>query len=174
MTDQMTDSPANAITEKIIGQVLGAWNTQNKALTAFFEKYDASLYLNEVASGRNRGVYLLGHLVAAHDNMLPLLGFGERLFPEYEGIFLTNADKSVSTIPSVNELRKNLETLNKTLSAHFEKVTPGGWLDRHTKVSPEDFILAPERNRLNVLMSRTSHVSYHLGQLNLMKPVNLS
>jgi len=42
------------------------------------------------------------------------------------------------------------------------------WLGRHTAVSAEDFANEPLRNKLNVLMGRTIHESYHLGQLNLV------
>jgi len=37
------------------------------------------------------------------------------------------------------------------------------WLARHTAVSEEDFAKDPSRNRFAVLLSRTNHLSYHLG-----------
>ena len=47
----------------------------------------------ETAPGANRGIYLLGHLAAVSDGLLPLLGFGEKLYPQLEEVFLTNPDK---------------------------------------------------------------------------------
>jgi len=38
------------------------------------------------------------------------------------------------------------------------------WRQRHTAVSEEDFAKDPSRNRFAVLLSRTNHLSYHLGQ----------
>jgi hypothetical protein len=41
----------------------------------------------EVAPGKNRLIYLWGHLAAVNDGLLPMLGIGERLHPEFEGMF---------------------------------------------------------------------------------------
>jgi len=60
-------------------------------------------------------------------------------------------------------------TSNATLSNAFKNLTEDQWFEKHTKVSDEDFAAAPHRNKLNVLMSRTSHLSYHQGQLIWMK-----
>ncbi len=38
------------------------------------------------------------------------------------------------------------------------------WLQRHAAVSGEDFAKDPLRNRFSILLSRTNHLSYHLGQ----------
>jgi len=47
-------------------------------------------------------------------------------------------------------------------------MTSEDWLSRHTSVSEEDFAADPLRNKLNVLIGRTNHESYHLGQANLL------
>jgi hypothetical protein len=39
-------------------------------------------------------VYLVGHLAAISDAMLPLLAFGEKQFPQLENVFIDNPDKS--------------------------------------------------------------------------------
>ena len=38
---------------------------------------------------------------------------------------------------------------------------------KHTAVSDEDFAANPLRNRLSVLLSRTRHLAYHIGQIAL-------
>jgi ribose 1,5-bisphosphokinase PhnN len=38
------------------------------------------------------------------------------------------------------------------------------WVQRHSAVSEEDFAKDASRNRFAVLLSRTNHLSYHLGQ----------
>src|SRR5271156_6781183 len=66
---------------------------------------DAQL-LKEVAPGRNRVIYLWGHLAAAHDAMFPILGLGERLHPELDAIFISSPDKARAQMPRATELRK--------------------------------------------------------------------
>jgi hypothetical protein len=162
-----TNNPDLAFTEQIIKQVINTWTSRNKAFSDFFNKYPDQDYLNEVAPGRNRAIYLLGHLIAVNDGMLPLFGLGEKLFPELE-VFSSSPDKSFDVAPSVQELKKHWETLNTALTGHFNNMSAHDWLERHTAVSEEDFAKEPQRNKLNVLLSRTNHQSYHLGQLNLL------
>jgi uncharacterized damage-inducible protein DinB len=162
------NNPATESTNQIITQIINLWAAQNKTVTAFFNKYDDSAYNKEVAPTRNRAIYLLGHLIAVNDGMLPIFGLGVRLFPEYEDMFIKNPDKTVDNLPTIAQLKQNWETLNTTLSNHFNTMTATDWLSKHTLVSSEDFAQNPLRNKLNVLLSRTTHQSYHTGQLNLL------
>lgn len=163
MEQQTTD-----YTTQIISQVIHTWAAQNKAVTAFFNKYTNDDYEKEVAPGRNRAIYLLGHLVAVNDGMLPLFGLGDKLFPGLDTLFITAPDKAHTTLPSLATLKEHWEALNTTLTSHFNKMNQGEWMSRHQSVSEADFALNPSRNKLNVLLSRTTHQSYHLGQLNLL------
>lgn len=124
---------------------------------------------SDIAPGRNSGTYLLGHLVAVHDRMLPLLGFEEQAHPTYTDIFLTSPDKSGKQMPSIAELRKNWTETNEKLDKHFKALSPAEWVQRHTTVSEEDFAKEPHRNKLNVVLNRTTHLSNHLGQMLLLK-----
>jgi hypothetical protein len=72
--------------------------------------------------------------------------------------------------PSVAELRKYWKEVNAKLSAAITTTTSNEWFAKHTAVSAEDFAKEPLRNKLNVLISRTNHQSYHLGQLIYLKP----
>ena len=94
-------------TEQVITLVINTWTSRNKAFTDFFNKYQDADYLNEVAPGRNRAIYLLGHLIATNDGMIPLFGLGEKLFPELE-IFSGNPDKSFEINVSVQELKNQM------------------------------------------------------------------
>jgi len=123
----------------------------------------------EVAPSRNRGIYLLGHLAAVHSRLLPLLGFGEHLYPQLDEIFLTSPDKSRADLPPTADLRKYWRGANEKLAAHFSTMQPDDWFQKHTSVSDEDFEKEPHRNKLNVLISRTNHLSYHFGQLIFLK-----
>ncbi len=123
----------------------------------------------DIAPGRNSGRYLLGHLVAVHDRMLPLLGFGDQHYAAYNDIFLTSPDKSGKDMPDVAALRAAWTETNGRLQQHFSALQPAEWLQKHTAVSEEDFKKEPHRNRLNVVLGRTTHLSNHLGQMLLLK-----
>jgi hypothetical protein len=116
-------------------------------------------------STRPQQWYLFGHLTAVNDGMISILGFGEKLHPELETVFLFNKDKSGQTMPSLASLKKNWKEINATLNAHIELMSTDDWFTKHTKVSEEDFAKEPHRNKLNIIISRTHHQSYHLGQL---------
>jgi len=124
---------------------------------------------NDIAPGRNSGVYLLGHLTAVNDRMLPLLGFEEQAHPHFTEIFLTSPDKSGKQMPSASELRTYWKESTERLDKHFKNLRPEEWLHRHTAVSEEDFQKEPHRNKLNVVLGRTTHLSNHLGQMLLLK-----
>jgi len=164
-----SDAIAVAQSQQIITQLLAAWASQNKSVTSFFTKYEDGFYQGEVAPERNRAIYLFGHLVSTNDGLLPLLGLGDRLYPELEQLFSTSPDRAFEEIPSIPQLREYWEKVNARLTAEFAKMTPADWLARHTRVSEEDFAKEPHRNKLNVLISRTAHSAYHMGQLMLMK-----
>jgi hypothetical protein len=58
--------------------------------------------------------------------------------------------------------------VNAKLNRHFEATEIDGWLSRHTAVSSDDFVKEPHRNKLNVVVNRTGHMAYHIGQLRLL------
>ena len=121
----------------------------------------------KVAPGRNRISYLIGHLTVVHDRMLPMLRLGERLHPEFDAVFLENPDGHAVDEISPVELRKAWADVNGKLTAAMEALRPEQWLERHTSVSEEDFEKDPSRNRLAVLLNRTNHASFHMGQIRL-------
>ncbi len=143
-------------------QVLGQFD---KNLAAFS---DADLQ-KHVAPGRNRLYYLLGHLTAVHDRLLPMLYIGERLHPELDQAFITNPDAAGADTVSTADLRKAWTEVNHQLTAAFSAFSPEDWLRKHTAVSDEDFAADPTRNRLAVVLSRTNHLSFHTGQLILAR-----
>lgn len=123
----------------------------------------------QVAPGRNRLLYIVGHLTAIHDRMFPLLGLGERLHPELDEIYISNPDQALPDSISASALKQAWSEVNSKLSAAFGRLTPQQWLERHTAVSDEDFAKDPTRNRLAVLLSRTNHAAFHTGQAALTK-----
>ena len=124
----------------------------------------------EIAPGRNRLIYLLGHFVAVHDRMLPLLGIGPRLHEHLDAPFLTAADRAVATLPPSADLKRALTDVNAALWKTFSAWSPADWLSRHTAVTEEEFAKEPHRNRMSVFLSRNTHMAFHYGQMILAKP----
>src|SRR5260370_15176007 len=143
---------------------LKAWKTQIDRAAKLFGALSSEEVLREIAPGRNRVLYLWGHLTAIHDAMLPLLGLRERLHPEFDVAFVSNPDKSRAGIPSHEQVRRAWNVVNADLLKGFEKISWSNWLQRHSAVSEEDFAKDASRNRFSILLSRTNHLSYHLGQ----------
>jgi hypothetical protein len=153
----------------LLKMTLTAWDAQNNYLSKLLGSLSDEQLSREIAPGKNTGTYLLGHLVAVSDAMLPLLGFGDRLFPALENVFIKSPDKSGLEKPAIAQLKESLEAVNKTLAIHFQHTTVDEWLGKHTAVSAEDFSKEPHRNKLNVVISRTNHMANHIGQMLLLK-----
>lgn len=155
--------------ELAIKIALDAWNAEISRTDKLLNELTDEQLQHEVSLRRNTGIYLLGHLTAVHDALFPLLGIGEKLYPELENIFIKNPDNSGLERPSVKDLRNCWKIVNEKLSEHFNQFTTDEWFQKHTSVSEEDFAKQPNRNRLGVLVSRTNHLSYHRGQLVFLK-----
>jgi hypothetical protein len=152
----------------IVKSVLDAWNSRIETANKLVESFTDEDLQKEVSPGRNRGVYLLGHLALVHDKMLPLLNFEAQHYAHLDDAFLNKPDKSVE-LPSVKEVRAIWKNANSKLSEHFNKLSPEEWFQKHSAVSAEDFVKEPHRNRINVVMGRISHMQYHVGQMALIK-----
>ena len=149
-----------------VNLALRSWTLQIERAKKLFNSISDEQLQQPVAPNRNTGTYLLGHLTAYHDALFPLLGLGEKLFPELENPFLKNPDNGNHEIAG---LREKWETVNTIFNDKTVKLSTEEWLQRHNDVSEADFIKEPTRNKLNVLLSRTSHLAYHLGQLAFLK-----
>jgi len=156
--------------EIFVKMALDGWQGQLNATSNLFNKLSDEQLMQEIAPSRNRGVYLLGHLIAVHDMMLPLLLLGDAVYPEFHHPFVDLPDKAVTDLPPIAELRAQWATLNEKITTLFASLTPDEWFTRHANISPEDFAKEPHRNRLNVMLVRTLHLSNHRGQLALLMP----
>jgi len=154
--------------QALVTAAVNSWKLNIERADRMFSPLTEEQLLKEVAPGKNRLIYLWGHLTAVHDRMLPLLVLGPRLHPEYDVLFLTNPDKAAPTLPAAVEIKKAWDDVNGALLAGFEGLSAADWLQKHGSVSDEDFAQDPLRNRFSVLLSRTTHVSFHLGQTALI------
>jgi hypothetical protein len=141
--------------ELFVKMALQAWDVQIKRTEKLINSLSDEQLLQEVAPGRNRGIYLLGHLIAVHDAMLPLFSLGEKLYPELEEPFIKNPDSAGFKMPAIKDLRERWTAIHSKLSEAFNAMTAEQWLQRHTAMTDEDLQREPHRNKLSVLMSRT-------------------
>ena len=153
----------------IVKLVVDAWLGQVKRVDGILEEMKDEQLQQEIAPGKNSGLYLIGHLAAIHDAMLPLLNFRQKLHPELDDVFIKNPDRSGLPKPPAKQIRQYWKEINDMLESYFQKMNTDDWLQRHESISPEDFSKQPHRNKLNVLLNRTNHLSNHLGQLLLLR-----
>lgn len=153
----------------LVKMVLDRWDGSLTNFNKILDSLSDEQLQKEIAPGKNRGIYLIGHLIAVHDDMLTLLDMGQKRYPEMNEPFLKSPDKAIAAIPSTQKLRTLWMQQCETLQQKFRNLKPEDWFSKHTAVSVEDFANEPHRNKLNIIITRTSHLQYHSGQLVLLK-----
>ena len=154
--------------EKLLSQtVLNSWKSVNQRVSALIAQMSEENIQFEIAPGRNRALYIVGHLTAVSDRMFPLLGVGERRFPNLDAVYLEHPDRTAADPLAPADLKAAWQDLAARLTDALEAFTPDEWLQKHTAVSDADFVKDPSRNRMAVVLARTNHISYHMGQLML-------
>lgn len=156
--------------EQLIDGALRTWKSSIERFERAFSNLSDDQLEMRVAPGRNRLLYVLGHIVVVHDRMLELLDAGPRRHPELDAFFLLSPDEGGQAPVSGLKLNEMLLDVDAALSNAFSAWAPTDWLSKHTAVSAEDFAKEPQRNRFSVLLSRTVHVQFHLGQVVLTEP----
>src|SRR5258708_34222732 len=101
-----TENEVSTEKEVFIKMIVSAWETQNTRVNKLLETLSDEQLMSETAPGRNGRIYLLGHLTAVSDGMLPLLGWGAIVYPQLETIFATQPDNPAVSIPSVADIEK--------------------------------------------------------------------
>ena len=152
-----------------IQMAIKAWDTQIGRADKFFHALNDESLSKEIAPGKNSVIYLLGHLIAVNDNMNALFGMSERSYAHLDEAFVNKPDRSSLPLPDAATLRQDWKKSNEQLSLLFARMTPEDWFSKHTAMTDEDLVKEPGRNKLSVLLTRTSHVAYHLGQMVLAK-----
>ncbi len=151
-----------------VANAVGVWKAALERADKFFNSLTEEELQYHVAPDRNRLIYLWGHLTAMHDRMSVLLGVGARTTPTFDDVFLTVAD-GASDLPPSEEVREAWKHVSDQLSAGINRLSADEWLEKHTAVKDEDFAKDPLRNKLSILLTRTNHLSYHLGQTSLVQ-----
>jgi uncharacterized damage-inducible protein DinB len=152
--------------EELLSQtVLNSWKSVNQRVNAIIDQLSDEQMRDEIATGRNRALYIVGHLTVVSDRMFPLLGIGERRFPNLDSVYLEHPDRTEADPLAPADLKAAWRDLATRLTEALEAFTPEEWLQKHTAVSNADFAKDPSRNRMAVVLARTNHISYHMGQL---------
>lgn len=153
------------MTQTAVKLILDRWEASMHHCDVLLQSLPDDRLQQEISPGKNRGIYLLGHLIAVHDSMLPLLDLGEKQYPEWTKIFIESPDRTVAELPSAQELRSAWNLQRTYLKTKMDLFKPEDWFGKHTAVSEEDFLKEPYRNKLNIILTRTTHLAYHTGQL---------
>src|SRR5262245_30775491 len=101
----MTTTMTMTTTETIHKMVFDRWNASIKRCDELLGAFSDETLDREIAPGKNRGIYLLGHLIAVHDEMLKLLDMGEKQYPELYEPFIKSPDKATKELPPAAALR---------------------------------------------------------------------
>jgi len=155
--------------ELLVANAVSFWNLALARVDKLFLNLTPKELDHAVAPGKNRLIYLWGHLAAVNDSMISLMGLGQRLHPELDEVFITAPDRTAVKEMSAEEVKKAWTEINAKLNAEFAKMTPADWLHKHTAVSDADYAKEPLRNRLAILLTRTAHMAYHMGQAALIE-----
>src|SRR6187455_1735781 len=103
-----------------VKMVLDRWNASIKNWDTLLNDLTDETLQKEIAPGKNRGIYLLGHIIAVHDDMLILLNMGEKLYPELNEPFIKFADKTTKQLPNAAELRSFWTNQCEVLKQKFD------------------------------------------------------
>jgi hypothetical protein len=155
----------------LIDSALRNWRSNVDRAGKLFGNLSQEQLQYEVAPGKNRLIYLWGHLTAFNDALIPLLGFGLRMCPELDLMFVSNPDRTVPAILQGEDLKVIWQETSQILWTGFSRLSVADWLQKHSAVSEEDFLREPHRNRFTVVLGRTAHIAYHVGQAKLWERV---
>ncbi|MDN3582536.1 DinB family protein [Mucilaginibacter flavus] len=159
------ETQQNVTTDLFIKIAVSNWELQNTRLNGLLAKLTDEQLAAQTAPDRNSGTYLLGHLTAVSDGLFTFLELGDRLYPHLDEIFLKNSDTSGLEKPSIADIKSAWNHVNTVLKEKFDAMQPADWFTKHSAISADDFAKEPHRNKLNILINRTVHQGYHMGQI---------
>src|SRR5262245_60475533 len=97
---------SDPLATRMIDSALRVWKSNADRIDTFFGARSPEQLEQEVAPGRNRLIYLWGHIAAVNDGLFPLLGLGPRLYPEMEVMFIANPERASITAYSAEQVKQ--------------------------------------------------------------------
>src|SRR5258706_4917599 len=91
----------------LLDSALRNWRSNVDRAGKLFGNLPQEQLLQEVAPGKNRVIYLWGHLTAFNDALIPLLGFGARIHPEIDIMIMLYQDLTVTPLLYGSDLYLN-------------------------------------------------------------------
>jgi uncharacterized damage-inducible protein DinB len=145
------------------------WEVYNKRMQKALDVISDENFHKQIIPNGNTPSWLFGHLVDTDDALLELFGIRSRLYPDLKTIYHHERGSNQSGHLSKAELIRRWNEISAELDKAFKSWNEQEWLSRHTAVSEEDFKKEPQRNKLNVMLSRVEHKASHLGQIAMLK-----
>ena len=97
-----------------IDVALRSWKNNVDRAGTFFGALSQEELQREIAPGKNRLIYIWGHLAAVNDRMVAILGLGQRFHPELDAMFVSNPDKTVDLTLSPEKLKHIWDAVSYT------------------------------------------------------------
>lgn len=148
-------------------QLLDMWWNKVCETTEVFETLGEQNAMWPVAHGKNRVIYLLGHLLVIHDGLYPTLEIGNRRHTAYDELFLS-PQHTANVYPPFPLLLDQWIDLNEDLHGKLKQLSVSDWLSKHHHISEENFKLQPGKNKFCAMLCTTTHLYHHAGQLALV------
>jgi uncharacterized damage-inducible protein DinB len=145
------------------------WTQYNKRMEKVMTSTPEAIFHQPIIEGGNSPSWILGHLIDTDDALLELLGVSKRLFPELGVIYHHERGKNQQNHLSKVELLSKWKLILAEFDKAFATWNEEEWMKKHSAVSAEDFAKEPQRNKLNVLLTRVTHKASHLGQIAMLK-----
>ena len=124
------------IETSLIDSALRNWRSNIDRADKFFGNLSQEQLLQEVAPGKNRLIYLWGHLTAFNDALIPLLGFGPRIHPELDLMFVSNPDRTVPTILLGEDVKIIWQETSEILWTGFSRLSVAEFYSAERRISP--------------------------------------
>src|SRR5258708_33810973 len=115
------------IERSLIDSALRGWKSNVERADKLFGVLSPGELEQGVAPGRNRLIYVWGHLAAVNDALLALLTICERLHPEFDDTFVSSPDKSLHLTISAESLKTAWQEIHQKLWNGFATVSPSDW-----------------------------------------------
>ena len=141
------------------------WDTYNRRMQKMMDAISDEKFYKPIVQGGNSPSWLLGHLADTDDALLELFGISSRIHPELAKIYHHAKGTNQTGHLTKQELSERWDAVVKKLDQAFKSMSEADWHGRHMAVSEEDFKKEPQRNKLNVMLSRVTHKASHLGQV---------
>ena len=120
------------------------------------------------ATGKNHGVWILGHLIESEDELSKFLGKAPLLYPVYEEMFGQGSKlEPVDFYPSIETLRSQWKEVVAKNDKVLSEMTDAEWDEPHAlsaERGEKDFFKTKGR----CIMIWNLHQEYHNGQLSIL------